>query len=259
MNRLVHMAGGLWLALAAVLAGTLRADPPTSQPDRMTDDQLTALVAQLNDTSFQVRESASRKLSELPIGDLDRLIPFFKSSVAPEQQMRLRDAARTAYVQAKKSESPGEGFLGVTHVQTLDLAGGRPAPAARVQVTSVLADSPAERAGLQPGDQITALGGKAIPQTDGGFADSVRAMRPGAQARLTVERDGKAMEVVATLTSRGKFNIPGDDTQWVRQFNQYWREKFDPDDRTGDDEDGVRALGNGVIIIQGGGQIIFEP
>ncbi|MFC0714109.1 S1C family serine protease [Cellulomonas biazotea] len=68
-------------------------------------------------------------------------------------------------------------------------------------VEEVSQDSPASKAGLQAQDVVVAIDGKAV-----GGAESltayVRALTSGAEATLTVVRDGKATEVDVTLATR---------------------------------------------------------
>jgi S1-C subfamily serine protease len=67
-----------------------------------------------------------------------------------------------------------------------------------VTVREVLPESPAARAGLRKGDRLLTL--------DGRWTDSVvdchaaaSHVRPGTAARLTIERDGKEMELMVTV------------------------------------------------------------
>jgi serine protease DegQ len=73
----------------------------------------------------------------------------------------------------------------------LDRAGG-------VVVLQVIADSPAARAGLQPGDVLTRMDDTAIDTVEDLFG-ALRQHRPGDQVRLTVVRGGREQQVTATL------------------------------------------------------------
>ncbi len=69
---------------------------------------------------------------------------------------------------------------------------------AYAQVESIVAGSPAEKAGLRPGDRIVAVDGEALsPRRD--LAAVVAGHRVGDRVELTVERGGSQMEVAATL------------------------------------------------------------
>jgi serine protease Do len=82
----------------------------------------------------------------------------------------------------------GSGYLGAYVEETKD----------GVKVMDVRPDSPGDRAGLQTGDLILEVNGKPI----GGRDDLLQRLwrnRPGAKVRLTLKRDGKDVEVEATL------------------------------------------------------------
>lgn len=73
-------------------------------------------------------------------------------------------------------------------------------------VGSVVAESPAAAAGLQPGDRITMLGGRAVES----FRDlqSFTVLRAGEPIRIDFERAGQAMHadtVIGTLTQKDRF------------------------------------------------------
>jgi regulator of sigma E protease len=63
-----------------------------------------------------------------------------------------------------------------------------------IGVSQVNSGSPAERAGLQPGDKITAVDGQAIT----GWSQFKRVVQEGRELRLTVERNGQPLTITAT-------------------------------------------------------------
>ena len=67
-----------------------------------------------------------------------------------------------------------------------------------VLVTSVDADGPAAKAGIKAGDVILKLDGKAIRQA-GDLRDAVAAAEGGKEVAVTVQRDGRPLELEATL------------------------------------------------------------
>jgi len=68
------------------------------------------------------------------------------------------------------------------------------------QVTKVMPGTPAQRAGLENGDVITAVDGQRV--TDGiALIVAIRAHQPGETVRFTVDRDGKELTVPVTLGS----------------------------------------------------------
>jgi Do/DeqQ family serine protease len=75
-------------------------------------------------------------------------------------------------------------------------------PDAGALVSDVLPGTPAEDAGLQPGDVITAIDGRSISGgTD--LRNQVGLMRPGRDVRLDVFRDGKTLKVDLKLDDMG--------------------------------------------------------
>jgi S1-C subfamily serine protease len=71
-------------------------------------------------------------------------------------------------------------------------------PGEPVVVERVEAGSPADRAGVQPGDRIVSLDGIRVES----IYDYVRALQrsvPGGSARLVVERDGSPLELPVDL------------------------------------------------------------
>jgi putative serine protease PepD len=65
----------------------------------------------------------------------------------------------------------------------------------------VTSGSPAAKAGLQPGDLITAINGKAVSSTDQ-FIATLDTYSPGDIVTLTVKRGGKTLSIKVTLGTR---------------------------------------------------------
>jgi putative serine protease PepD len=65
----------------------------------------------------------------------------------------------------------------------------------------VASGSPAATAGLQPGDLVTAIGGKPIGST-AQFIETVDTYSPGTKLTMTVQRGGKTLQVSVTLGTR---------------------------------------------------------
>ncbi|WP_234983354.1 S1C family serine protease [Demequina sp. NBRC 110053] len=82
--------------------------------------------------------------------------------------------------------------------------------------TGVVEGGPADNAGLEPGDVITAINGRPITQSDE-LVVQIRAQAVGDDVTLTVERDGDEREVVVTLDSSSAVEFdtgePEPDTQ----------------------------------------------
>ena len=74
-----------------------------------------------------------------------------------------------------------------------------PAPADGLLVTAIAPGSPAERAGLLPGDVVLALGESAGVHA---ASRALRRMRPGAPVSLSLLRGGRLVEAVAEPAAR---------------------------------------------------------
>jgi serine protease Do len=98
------------------------------------------------------------------------------------------------------------GYLGVTaQPVTLAMAAALHLPKEKAAqagalVAEVSPDSPAAKAGIKPGDVITAVAGKTIA-TPRDLAVDVAAVKPGEDAKLDVLRDGTSQTLTATLAS----------------------------------------------------------
>ena len=78
--------------------------------------------------------------------------------------------------------------------------GGEPGTGAKITGTS--AGSPAEKAGLKPGDVIVRFGGKTITGLED-LSYALRDKKPGDEVEVVVVREGKEMVLRATLDRRG--------------------------------------------------------
>ncbi len=67
-------------------------------------------------------------------------------------------------------------------------------------VTQVESDSPAARAGVQPGDVVTAAAGQPV-RDPRGLARIVAGLQPGADAQIVVQRDGQDRTLTAAVTA----------------------------------------------------------
>ena len=68
-------------------------------------------------------------------------------------------------------------------------------------IQEVEAGTPAERAGLQAGDIITAIGGQAIDEQNP-LVNILMRLHPGEEVRMTVVREGRQITLGVTLGSR---------------------------------------------------------
>jgi putative serine protease PepD len=103
-------------------------------------------------------------------------------------------AARSAAA-IVKGEQVQIGYLGVT--PSLTTTGGRDG----ALIQEVAPDSPAAKAGIQPGDLVVSVDGKAIENYSEMIA-AIRAHKPGDKVTLEVVRGGSETTITATLTQR---------------------------------------------------------
>jgi Do/DeqQ family serine protease len=82
-------------------------------------------------------------------------------------------------------------------------------------VSSVFRGSPAEKAGIEPGDFVTSINGSAIKDA-GQLLQVVGALGPGSNARFEVVRLGKAMTLTARIAARE------DEQTIANQANRVW-------------------------------------
>ncbi len=104
------------------------------------------------------------------------------------QQVIAGHSVKHAFVGVSLSSSSTAGARIATHP---DLNGRPP----------VTPGSPAAAAGLQPGDLITAVDGKAISSTEQ-FIQTVDTYHPGDKVTMTVQRGGNTLQIKVTLGTR---------------------------------------------------------
>jgi len=111
--------------------------------------------------------------------------------------------ARTVADQLRRTGRVVRGYLGFyAQDVTPEIAKslGLPRPQGAI-IAQVERGSPADQAGLQPGDVILEMNGNPI-ETYSEFRNAIAAMRPGAAVQLQVWRNGKTSERTVTLGER---------------------------------------------------------
>ena len=93
--------------------------------------------------------------------------------------------------QLAAGKSPEHAYLGVSLADGTDGA----------RLAAVSAGGPGDDAGLQAGDEIVAIDGKAIDSGDAA-ASAINDRSPGDKIAVTILRDGRRSTVHATLGSR---------------------------------------------------------
>jgi len=148
------------------------------------------------------------------------------------------DVAMSAVKQLKATGRVSRGQIGVSVESiTTDKARGLDLPDSRGALINMVAPgSPAENAGLQPGDVIRSFNGTAINDSSD-LPPLVGAMPPGTRTKLTVMRDGKPRDFDITLTQlddgTARVPVPGKRGPAGSMSNSLGLvgEALDPDDR----------------------------
>ena len=120
------------------------------------------------------------------------------------------DVVRSVVAQLQAHGKVTRSYLGVEAQQitpamarALSLPSPSGAPPVGALVASVSQDSPAEKAGIKPGDVLTAINGQAVA-TPRDLAIKVAAVTPGSDAKLSVIRNGAVQTVSAHLATLGR-------------------------------------------------------
>ncbi len=141
------------------------------------------------------REQAAAPAAGRPSAD-----PFECESVRALSAENVPRIARDLLV---ASSSP-VGFMGVIAVAGDPLVGaGRDSASSRLplMITRVLPGSPADAAGIRPGDQLLALDGRPVASMEQ-VADLIAASPPGREVRVRVLREGTSLQFVTRLADR---------------------------------------------------------
>jgi Do/DeqQ family serine protease len=70
-------------------------------------------------------------------------------------------------------------------------------------VSGILRGSPADRAGMRPGDALVAINGKEIPDAQA-MLEMIATLSPGQTAKLRIRRDGRDIELAVNVAKRPK-------------------------------------------------------
>ena len=130
------------------------------------------------------------------------------------------------------AEEPGQTLDGVTWVPVpATMVGISPASGIHAQggllAAGVMPGSPADRAGLQPREIVTALNGKAVPpQVDPrALSDALGRLKPGEPATIEVAAI-RELELTVTIGRRPVSRLNPDDLREAReQFAVWWEEQ----------------------------------
>ncbi|HVE38709.1 MAG TPA: DUF4476 domain-containing protein [Planctomycetota bacterium] len=98
--------------------------------------------------------------------------------------------AGSALFSRREKGDPNRGYLGVQHESVAGADG--------IRVLQVVPGTPAERAGLKPGDRIIDVDGVAIARGDS-FADRIASLKPGTRVDLSVRRGDDLLHLTTVL------------------------------------------------------------
>ena len=225
--------------LCAMLLAADASAPPAAP------DAVRALIAQLGDDEYAVREAAQQKLEALPPDALPLISRAYRDTTDAEVRMRLRLYAEHYFdhhVLPRYSQYHRPGYLGIQQTEgRLDDGSGF------VRVVQVMPGTGAEAARLKPGDLIIALNGQPMPAVNATFAVAqyVQQHRPGDKLVCTVLRDGKQLEITAVLGGLPDEHLSEEDrlqrqAEHDRLHQRWWQQGFlagNPDfDPTGPDD-----------------------
>lgn len=165
------------IVILGVLAGVAAGQP--------SDDRIEALVAKLDDESFQVRDGAARQLeaeAALDLKTLERLLK--RGDLSAEQRARLEALGWTLFRRGPR------GGMGVQFGS--ETVRG-------VQIQNTVPDFPAN-AILKPGDIILEVDGAQAPDQED-LRLAIVARDPGDEIEVLVEREGEQLSLSIPLGS----------------------------------------------------------
>jgi serine protease DegQ len=113
--------------------------------------------------------------------------------------------ARNVMEQIIKTGSVTRGWIGVEVQEiTPELAESFRMPSAEgALIAGVMRGSPADKAGIRPGDVLLAIDGKKVKDAEN-MLELIAALEPGQAGRIAVRRDGREIEVQAVIGKRPK-------------------------------------------------------
>jgi serine protease Do len=110
------------------------------------------------------------------------------------------DLARPLIEQIRAGGRVERGWLGIVVQEVPGEESGR-RRGGGVLIAGVERGSPAARAGLRPGDQVTAINGDAVA-TPNALIRGIAGLPPGQTARLSIQRDGRPTEIPVQIGRR---------------------------------------------------------
>ena len=180
---------------------------PWGQRGTLTAGVVLAPRAAKSENPAQIRDAIRADLrlapgnSGGPLADADGRVVGINSMISGGMAVAVPQHTVAAFV--ARSEPAERGYLGVT-VQPVFVPGAiaaayRMEDAAALMLTGIEAGSPAERAGLLPGDIVLAAGeGQGLRQVSG----ALQGLRAGRPLTLSLLRGGELVKALATPAAR---------------------------------------------------------
>lgn len=202
---------------------------PTSRPALTIQRRakLQKWITQLGDASFSTRESATEQLKKA--GDaIPLLVKTYAATKDAEVIARIEQIARQLFFDVIVEEKQ-PGFLGIQPQMVTDMDEKQvPKDCVGVKIIRIVANAPAEKAGLKAGDIIVSFAGKTLPKNAqrSQFTELVVTKGAGTTVELQIAREGKMLKVKATLASRMKFAPQEASEENSPMFHVWWKQTF---------------------------------
>src|SRR5262249_20163180 len=119
----------------------------------------------------------------------------------------LGDVDHTTYLTQEEAERAAEDLAG--HMEGIGVRLGT--RQGRPVIVAVLPDSPAQKAGVRPGDVLEQAGGPGLKDKSTTQIVQLVAGKAGTQLSLTVSREGEPQPITLTIT-RARIDVP--DVSW---------------------------------------------
>lgn len=186
-----------WCSLAQAVAGAAPSPPKRAVESAHSID---SLLADLESPECMVRDAAAILLSEKGPECYEPLRKLFHQTRFYEVRRQIRQITLEIYLSERFG--PPRAFLGISHhgMPVGEAQDTRVPPwATALRITDVFKASSAQKAGLQSGDLVTAMNGRAAtieyPALE--FTKWIAEQTPGTQCEVTVLRGGKGVKLVA--------------------------------------------------------------
>lgn len=149
-----------------------------------------------------------RRMAENLDGELGDALRNFRFELDPEDSARFGDDARDSVRRAFRSRGPR---LGLRYHELSDQLAAYFKVDDGVLVSSVDEGSPAARAGLRAGDVIVKLDGQQVGDASD-LGGAVARLQSGTPATITVQRDGRPLDLKVTVEGPRPRRAPGGPT-----------------------------------------------